>query len=41
MERGNGEETTMQSVNIRIAHNLFSSYSVDFHGINVILLLQH
>jgi hypothetical protein len=30
MERGNGEETTMQSVNIRIAHNIFSSYSVNF-----------
>jgi hypothetical protein len=30
MEKGNGEETTIQSVNIRIAHDLFSSYYVDF-----------
>jgi hypothetical protein len=30
MERGNGEETTMQNVNIRVAHNLFSSYCVAF-----------
>jgi hypothetical protein len=30
MERGNGEKTTMQSVDIRIAHNLFSSQYADF-----------